>query len=76
MDDYKLHLINKMPQSIKPIFIESIDVIGPYGAKGIGEPANMPAQPCIANAIYDAIGVRMTQVPMNPYRIVKAVKSL
>lgn len=76
MDDYKLHLINKMPKSIKAVFIESIDVLGPYGAKGIGEPANMPAQACIANALYDAIGVRMTQVPMNPYRILKAVKSL
>jgi xanthine dehydrogenase molybdenum-binding subunit len=74
LDDYKLHMINKSPASIKTIFIESNDVLGPFGAKGLGEPANMPGLSAIANAIHDAIGIPMPQSPFTPYRIVKAIR--
>ncbi|MFN8534117.1 MAG: molybdopterin cofactor-binding domain-containing protein [Dehalococcoidia bacterium] len=74
LDDYKLHMINKAPQSIKAIFVETNDVLGPYGAKGLGEPANMPGLAAIANAIHDAIGTPMTQAPFTPYRVVKTIR--
>ena len=45
------------------------DADGPYGAKGIGEPGLVPTAPAIANAIYDAIGVRISELPITPERI-------
>lgn len=75
LDDYKLHMINKTPPNIKVIFVETHDVLGPFGAKGLGEPANMPGLAAIANAIHDAIGIPMNQAPFTPYRIIKAIRS-
>lgn len=54
--------------------IENEDCEGPYGAKGIGEPATIATAPAIANAIYDAIGVRMFDLPITPEKILKALK--
>jgi len=47
---------------------------GPFGAKEAGEGVLAPFIPSIANAIYDAVGVRMTQVPMRPDRVLAAIK--
>jgi CO/xanthine dehydrogenase Mo-binding subunit len=60
---------------IKPILVESIDPNGPFGAKGIGEPALNPTPAAIANAIYNAVGVRITELPISPQKILKAMKS-
>jgi len=54
--------------------IENADSEGPYGAKGIGEPVIIGASPGIANAIYDAIGVRITDLPITPEKIIKALE--
>ena len=54
--------------------VENEDSGGPYGAKGIGEPATIAAAPAIANAIYDAIGVRIYHLPITPEKILKALK--
>ena len=54
--------------------IENEDSDGPYGAKGIGEPATIATAPAIANAIYDAIGVRIFDLPITPEKILKALK--
>ena len=54
--------------------IENEDSEGPYGAKGIGEPATIATAPAIANAIYDAIGVRINDLPITPEKILKALK--
>ena len=54
--------------------IENEDSDGPYGAKGIGEPATIATTPAIANAIYDAIGVRIFDLPITPEKILKALK--
>jgi hypothetical protein len=43
--------------------------LGPFGAKGVGEPPVVPVAAAIANAIRDAVGVRMTQIPMMPERV-------
>jgi CO/xanthine dehydrogenase Mo-binding subunit len=59
---------------IEPVIVETNDEAGPFGAKGIGEPGLVPSAPAIANAIYDAIGVRIKELPMTPERILKAIK--
>lgn len=59
---------------IKPILVESIDPNGPFGAKGIGEPALNPVPAAIANAIYHAVGVRITDLPITPEKILAALE--
>jgi len=54
--------------------IENEDSEGPFGAKGIGEPATIATAPAIANAIYDAIEVRIYHLPITPEKILKALK--
>jgi CO/xanthine dehydrogenase Mo-binding subunit len=62
--DYKLFTMKDIPE-IHPLFIEPIDPVGPFGAKGLGEPPYSVPAPAIANAIYNAIGVRFTDLPIN-----------
>jgi len=71
--DYKL-LTAKDLIPVTPIIVETDDPAGPYGAKGIGEPGCVPSAPAIANAIYDATGVRLRELPMSPERLLKALK--
>jgi len=54
--------------------VENEDSGGPFGAKGIGEPATIATAPAIANAVYDAIGVRIFDLPITPEKILKALK--
>ena len=56
------------------IIIEDPDPIGPLGVKGIGEPAMVPTIPAIMNAIYDAVGVRITHLPATPERVLMALR--
>lgn len=57
-----------MPEVV-PIIIEDLEPTGPYGAKGVGEPAMLPTAPAIINAIYNAVGIRITQLPATPERV-------
>lgn len=57
-----------MPE-VTPVIVESEEPSGPYGAKGLGEPALVPAAPAILNAIHDAIGVRVYDLPATPEKI-------
>jgi len=61
--DYKLFTMKDIPE-IQPLLIEPIDPVGPFGAKGVGEPPYSVPAPAIANAIYNAIGVRFTDLPI------------
>ena len=61
--DYKIPNIGDMPE-IEAICVESDGTNGPFGAKGIGEPGLVPTAPAIANAVYDAIGVRFHELPI------------
>lgn len=54
---------------IQSILVEPIEPNGPYGAKGIGEPALNPTMAAITNAIYDATGVRIKELPVNPQKL-------
>jgi CO/xanthine dehydrogenase Mo-binding subunit len=55
------------------IIIEDPDPIGPLGVKGVGEPAMVPTIPAIMNAIYDAVGVRITALPATPEKVLMAI---
>jgi len=59
--------------SMKTFLVETVDP-GPFGAKGVAEPAMTPTAPAIANAIYDAVGVRIRTLPMTPQKILQALK--
>jgi CO/xanthine dehydrogenase Mo-binding subunit len=56
------------------IVLESGDGVGPFGAKGIGEPSCVSVAPAIANAVSDAIGVRIFDLPLTPERVIEALK--
>jgi CO/xanthine dehydrogenase Mo-binding subunit len=72
--DYKLATMMDLPE-IVPIIVEAGHPEGPYGAKGVGEPAVAPAAPAIANAVFDAIGVRLKELPITPEKIRAALKN-
>lgn len=55
------------------IMLESGSGVGPFGAKGIGEPSLTPAAPAVANAVADAIGVRIHELPLTPERVLAAI---
>jgi CO/xanthine dehydrogenase Mo-binding subunit len=61
---------------IKTIMIQSGDGAGPFGAKGIGEPSCVPIAPALANAVCNAIGTRIYDLPLTPERIVMALKRM
>ncbi|MGD8285459.1 MAG: xanthine dehydrogenase family protein molybdopterin-binding subunit [Desulfobacterales bacterium] len=71
--DYKI-LTAKDVVPIKAPVLETYDEDGPYGAKGIGEPGCVPTAPAIANAIYDAVGVRIKDLPITPERVLAAIR--
>jgi len=71
--DYKLFTA-KDAVNIKAPVVETYDEYGPFGAKGIGEPGCVPTAPAIANAIYDAVGVRITDLPITPERVLAQLK--
>jgi xanthine dehydrogenase molybdenum-binding subunit len=55
------------------IVLESGTGVGPFGAKGIGEPALTPAAPAVANAVADALGIRICELPLTPKRVLEAL---
>ncbi|OGP73221.1 MAG: 4-hydroxybenzoyl-CoA reductase [Deltaproteobacteria bacterium RBG_16_49_23] len=71
--DYKMLTAKDVP-NIETIEIETDDPSGPFGAKGIGEPGLVPTAPAIANAIYDAVGVRIKELPITPEKVLAALK--
>jgi xanthine dehydrogenase molybdenum-binding subunit len=71
--DYKI-LTAKDVIPIQSVIIEPMEPTGPFGAKGIGEPACVPTAPALINAIYDAIGVRIKSLPATPEKILAALK--
>jgi CO/xanthine dehydrogenase Mo-binding subunit len=60
---------------VTTIVLESGEGMGPWGARGIGEPAMVPTAPAIANAVADAVGVRITRLPITPERLWQAMRA-
>ncbi len=73
LHDYLIPTTGDMP-SIKTYLIEDPEPTGPFGAKGVGEPALVATAPAILSAIRHACGVRITQVPVLPHRLWAALK--
>ncbi|MFC1995741.1 xanthine dehydrogenase family protein molybdopterin-binding subunit [Chloroflexota bacterium] len=71
--DYLLWRAPDMPK-IKPIVVTTDDKYGPFGAKGLGESVFVPTAPAIASAVYNAIGVRIKDIPLTPEKVLKALK--
>ncbi len=71
--DYKMFTMKDVPEII-PLVIEPVDPYGPFGAKGVGEPPYSVPAPAIANAIYNAIGVRFNELPMTPRLVLEGLK--
>lgn len=72
--DYKLPTAADVAEVV-PIIVEAAHKDGPYGAKGVGEPVLAPTAPAIANAIEDATGVRIQELPLTPERVYRALRS-
>lgn len=71
--DYRIPTSMDTPE-LQALIVESIDPEGPYGAKEAGEGPLHPSIPAIANAIYDAIGVRMTSLPFSAPHVWRAIR--
>jgi CO/xanthine dehydrogenase Mo-binding subunit len=71
--DYALPTVGKIPP-IDAVLVEVPSPDGPYGAKGVGEPPIVPPPAAIANAIYDATGVRPLALPITPPRLLEALE--
>ena len=56
------------------VIVEEADDEGPFGARGIGEPPILAMAPAIANAIYNAVGVRMTSLPITAEKVLQALR--
>jgi CO/xanthine dehydrogenase Mo-binding subunit len=74
LHDYKVPTALDAPADKSVVVIDPHDTFSSTGAKGVGEPATIPTAPAIANAVYHAIGVRMTEAPMNPARVLRALE--
>jgi aldehyde oxidoreductase len=70
---YAIPTVWETPEII-PMIVEDPEPTGPFGAKGVGEPALIPTAPAIVNAVYNATGRRIYDLPLTPERVLKALK--
>lgn len=76
MSDFKMLTADDLPKmdEIDVLFTDTYEPTGPFGAKGIGEAALNPVAAALANAVYNAIGIRFTEIPITPEKVLKALK--
>jgi xanthine dehydrogenase molybdenum-binding subunit len=72
LDSFKIPNFVDIP-SIEAVLIEQPDPVGPYGAKALGEPPLVPVAAAIANAVYDATGVRIRELPITSEKVLKGI---
>jgi CO/xanthine dehydrogenase Mo-binding subunit len=72
--DYKIPSALDLPP-IETVLVEAPAQDGPFGAKGVGEPPIVPVPAAIANAIFNAIGVRVTSLPITPEKLRRAISA-
>jgi 4-hydroxybenzoyl-CoA reductase subunit alpha len=72
--EYKSPTFEEMPE-VHTYLIEDPDPAGPFGAKEVGQGPLLPMPPACANAIFDAVGVRVDQVPIHPHHVLKALEA-
>jgi len=71
--DCRIPTIKDQPEII-PLIVEDPEPTGPFGAKGVGEAACLPSAAAVANAIYDAVGVRITSLPATEEKVLQAIR--
>ena len=71
--DYQVVSFKDMPRFVRPIVVQVPHNDGPFGAKGVGETGALTVAPAIANAIADAVGVRIYDLPITPERVLRAL---
>jgi CO/xanthine dehydrogenase Mo-binding subunit len=74
LTEYKIPTALDMP-NVKSIIVESNEPNGPFGAKEVGEGAILPTIPAILNAVYDATGILINELPLTPERVYLAIKA-
>jgi len=73
--DYKIPGIHDVPLLMENETVDTTQENGPFGAKGVGELATFGLSPAVANAIDDAVGVRLTELPLNPEAVFRALRA-
>ena len=73
--DYKIPGFHDVPAVMENLTVDTFQSNGPFGAKGVGEVATFCVSPAIANAIDDAAGIRLTELPMNPESVYSALRA-
>ncbi|HUH88579.1 MAG TPA: xanthine dehydrogenase family protein molybdopterin-binding subunit [Pusillimonas sp.] len=72
--DYTMATAESLPM-LRGGFVESMDPVGPYGAKAASETPILMGAPAIANAVYDAVGIRITDLPITPEKVLAALRA-
>jgi xanthine dehydrogenase molybdenum-binding subunit len=72
--DYKIPTTAETDFPVEIEFVETDDAEGPFGAKGVGEAGMIPTAPAIGNAIYDAVGIRVRDLPITPEKVLDALR--
>jgi CO/xanthine dehydrogenase Mo-binding subunit len=75
LTDYKIPTVRDVPREMVQVFIETPHDKGPFGARGVAEHPMISVPPAIANAICEATGVRITELPLSPERVFSALKN-
>ncbi len=70
--DYKIPTALEMP-GVESILVESIDAEGPFGAKEVGQGPLLPVIPAVVNAVHDALGIRVDEIPLRPDKVLAAL---
>ena len=73
--DYRIATALDAPRSILGSYVEEPQDDGPWGARGVGEHTMVPTAPAVANALYDALGIRFNELPVTAERIFQALQS-
>ena len=74
MLEYKSPTTKEMPE-VETFLVEDPDANGPFGAKEVGQGPLLPIPPAVANAVFDAVGVRIDEVPVTPEKVLRALKA-
>jgi CO/xanthine dehydrogenase Mo-binding subunit len=71
--NYMIPTVKDIPR-LESIIVEHPNELGPFGAKGIGEPPIIAAAPAIRNAVYDALGIKINSIPLTARQVLMAIK--
>ncbi|HEY3302636.1 MAG TPA: xanthine dehydrogenase family protein molybdopterin-binding subunit [Candidatus Binatia bacterium] len=73
--DYRVPNFADLPEDFETVLLENENGPGPFGSKGMGEGGLLPVAPAVGNAVYNAVGVRLYDLPLTPERVWRAMKA-